>query len=242
MTREARERLLTGLSCVLPGRAALTLTPWRPDVRTHMSLAVWVIGVVVALVALIWLARKFADRLARPIAPSEASRRWADRLRRIVEVDPLACIRCGGTMRIVACITDRAVLDRILTQLQTRATLARTHGPCGPPERRASLQQRPLHAPATAAASSPVSAGFRPRRIHRGCVACPDVGAGAAQRRLKRVVPRNTVCDGSAWRTLAPLGTPSASPRRGALRAWPSCTRGGTVQFPIRSRRPTRPR
>jgi len=106
MTREARERLLTGLSCVLPGRAALTLTPSRPDVRTHMSLAVWVIGVVVALVALIWLARKFADRLARPIAPSEASRRWADRLRRIVEVDPLACIRCGGTMRIVACITD----------------------------------------------------------------------------------------------------------------------------------------
>jgi len=156
MTREARERLLTGLSCVLPGRAALTLTPWRPDVRTHMSLAVWVIGVVVALVALIWLARKFADRLARPIAPSEASRRWADRLRRIFEVDPLACIRCGGTMRIVACITDRAVLDRILTQLQTRATLARTPGPRGPPERRASLQQRPLHAPATAAASSPL--------------------------------------------------------------------------------------
>src|SRR5450830_587878 len=68
MTREARERLLTGLSCVLPGRAALTLTPSRPDVRTHMSLAVWVIGVVVALVALIWLARKFADRLARRAA------------------------------------------------------------------------------------------------------------------------------------------------------------------------------
>ena len=93
---------------------------------------------------------------ARPIAPSEASRRWADLLRRIFEVDPLACIRGGGTMRIVAFITDRAVLDRMLTHLQTRATLARTPGPRGPPARRASLQQRPLHSPATAAASSPV--------------------------------------------------------------------------------------
>ena len=73
---------------------------------------------------------------ARPIAPSEASRRWADRLRRIFEVDPLACIRCGGTMRIVACITDRAVIDRILTHLHTRATLARTPGPRGKPGRR----------------------------------------------------------------------------------------------------------
>jgi len=59
-------------------------------------------------------------------------------------------------MRIVACITDLAVLDRILTHLQTRATLARTHGPRRPPERRASLQQWPLHAPATTAASSPL--------------------------------------------------------------------------------------
>src|SRR5665647_1610664 len=35
-------------------------------------------------------------------------------------------------MRIVACITDRAVLDRILTHLHTRATLTSTPGPRGP--------------------------------------------------------------------------------------------------------------
>jgi hypothetical protein len=41
--------------------------------------------------------------------------RWAELLRRISEVDPLACSRCQGLMRIVAVITDPAVITRILT-------------------------------------------------------------------------------------------------------------------------------
>ena len=40
--------------------------------------------------------------------------RWAELLRRIFEVDPLACPRCRGLMRIVAVITDPAVITRIL--------------------------------------------------------------------------------------------------------------------------------
>ena len=35
-------------------------------------------------------------------------------LRRIYEVDPLACPRCAAPMRIVAVITDPAVIIRIL--------------------------------------------------------------------------------------------------------------------------------
>jgi hypothetical protein len=35
-------------------------------------------------------------------------------LRRIYEVDPLACPRCAAPMRIVAVITDPAVITRIL--------------------------------------------------------------------------------------------------------------------------------
>ena len=42
---------------------------------------------------------------AARLAPSEASRRWAALLQQSFEVDPLACPRCRGTMRIVACIT-----------------------------------------------------------------------------------------------------------------------------------------
>ena len=40
--------------------------------------------------------------------------RWAELLRRIFEVDPLACPRCRGLMRIVAVIIDPAVITRIL--------------------------------------------------------------------------------------------------------------------------------
>ena len=57
-------------------------------------------------------------RAAR-LAPTEASRRWAALLQQIFEVDPLACPACHGTMRIVACITQASVIDRILTHLRT---------------------------------------------------------------------------------------------------------------------------
>ena len=39
---------------------------------------------------------------------------WARLLRKILEVDPFACPRCGETMKIVAVITDPLVVDRIL--------------------------------------------------------------------------------------------------------------------------------
>ncbi len=52
-------------------------------------------------------------------------------MRHIYEVDPLACPACGGAMRILAIITEGAVIDRILAHLR-RATRGR--GP--PPERR----------------------------------------------------------------------------------------------------------
>jgi hypothetical protein len=42
---------------------------------------------------------------------------WARLLRKLLEVDPLLCARCGGRMRVVAFITDPAVVDRILRHL-----------------------------------------------------------------------------------------------------------------------------
>ncbi len=65
-----------------------------------------------------------------PDALREARRRWAELLRRIFEVDPLACPRCGQTMRIVAFITEPKVIDRILDHLRrTRATRRRPRAP-----------------------------------------------------------------------------------------------------------------
>ncbi|MHC4825350.1 MAG: hypothetical protein ACYTEY_02205 [Planctomycetota bacterium] len=46
-----------------------------------------------------------------------ARRRWAALIKRIWQVDPLQCPRCGGAMKIVSVINpgQRDVIDRILT-------------------------------------------------------------------------------------------------------------------------------
>jgi hypothetical protein len=56
-------------------------------------------------------------------------RRWAELLRRIDEVEPLLCPRCGETMRIVALITEPRVITRILRHLATKGA-----GPRSPPQ------------------------------------------------------------------------------------------------------------
>jgi MOSC domain-containing protein len=64
--------------------------------------------------------------------------RWAELLRRIFEVDPLTCPRCQGLMRIVAVITEPAVITRILAhRVRARDPTPRLRSP--PPRRRRSL-------------------------------------------------------------------------------------------------------
>ncbi len=48
----------------------------------------------------------------------ERRRSWARLLRKILEVDPLLCPKCGVEMKIVAVITDPEVVDRILAHLE----------------------------------------------------------------------------------------------------------------------------
>jgi hypothetical protein len=55
----------------------------------------------------------------------KAKRRWAELLRRILEVDPLACPRCGEEMRIVSFITEPKTIDRILERLRRRTETSR---------------------------------------------------------------------------------------------------------------------
>lgn len=67
----------------------------------------------------------------------DARRRWVELIRLIYEVDPLACPRCDGTMRVIALIQPPKVIDRILKHLRQRGRDARA-GPwaTGPPEDR----------------------------------------------------------------------------------------------------------
>jgi hypothetical protein len=46
-------------------------------------------------------------------------------IRRVYEVDPLVCSKCGGEMRVVAFATDPPVIQRILDHLARRAGGAR---------------------------------------------------------------------------------------------------------------------
>jgi hypothetical protein len=70
-------------------------------------------------------------------SPRAARYRWAELLRRLYEVDPLACPRSAAPMRIVAVITDPAVITRILVHRARSAERAqRSRSP--PPGRRRS--------------------------------------------------------------------------------------------------------
>jgi hypothetical protein len=44
---------------------------------------------------------------------------WAQRLKRIFNIDIEVC-RCGGSVRVIACIEEQAVIDRILAHLERK--------------------------------------------------------------------------------------------------------------------------
>jgi hypothetical protein len=67
---------------------------------------------------------------AQPASPSRAN--WARLLRRIFEVDPLLCPRCGASLAVVAVLTDPKVVDRILRHLTERGLATSVHAR-GPP-------------------------------------------------------------------------------------------------------------
>ena len=69
-----------------------------------------------------------ADRDHSPDARA-LRRSWAQLIKRVYEVDPLVCPKCGGEMRIIAFIIDHVVVDAILRHLaKTEA-----QSPRGPP-------------------------------------------------------------------------------------------------------------
>ncbi len=50
---------------------------------------------------------------------------WARLLRKVFEVDPLHCPRCGGELKVVSVITDPRVVGHILKHLASEACRAR---------------------------------------------------------------------------------------------------------------------
>jgi len=50
--------------------------------------------------------------------PRIPRRGWAEMIRKVFEVNPLLCPRCGGQMRIIAFLSDYTVVDRIINHLK----------------------------------------------------------------------------------------------------------------------------
>jgi ribosomal protein S27E len=50
--------------------------------------------------------------------PRVPSKGWAEMIRKVYEVDPLRCPRCGGRMKVIAFLTEYAVVDRIIRHLK----------------------------------------------------------------------------------------------------------------------------
>ena len=61
---------------------------------------------------------------------------WAQRLKRVFNIDVNTCIHCGGAVRIVACIEQPAAIRTILAHFAKLGALDDAHyrpGPRGPP-------------------------------------------------------------------------------------------------------------
>ncbi len=43
---------------------------------------------------------------------------WAEMIRKVYEVDPMVCPQCGGQTKVIAFLTDYAVVDRIINHLK----------------------------------------------------------------------------------------------------------------------------
>ena len=65
----------------------------------------------------------------RTPAERRASMSWAQRLKRVFGIDIEACSVCGGAMRIIACIEDPVVIEKILAHLDAKAAAARASRP-----------------------------------------------------------------------------------------------------------------
>ena len=49
---------------------------------------------------------------------------WARRLTRVFDVHVETCSKCGGAVKVIACVEDPVDIDKILTHLNEKATSA----------------------------------------------------------------------------------------------------------------------
>ena len=64
-----------------------------------------------------------------------AAMSWAQRLKRVFNIAVEACARCGGTVKVIACIEEPVIIDKILSYLRERDRKQLTSPTLVPPPR-----------------------------------------------------------------------------------------------------------
>jgi len=60
---------------------------------------------------------------------------WAQRLKQVFNIDIETCGRCGRSLKVIACIEDQDVIDRILAHLERKEHNTPTLPHLAPPTR-----------------------------------------------------------------------------------------------------------
>lgn len=60
---------------------------------------------------------------------------WAQRLKRVFNIDIEVCSRCGGSVKVIACIEEQDAIDRILAHLESKEQNTPTLPHLAPPTR-----------------------------------------------------------------------------------------------------------
>ncbi|MDG1215673.1 MAG: hypothetical protein P8N17_06655 [Luminiphilus sp.] len=64
--------------------------------------------------------KPIASTEVRSSAERHAAMTWAQRLKRVFNIDIEVCGRCGVSVKVIACIEDQNIIDRILAHLRER--------------------------------------------------------------------------------------------------------------------------
>ena len=64
--------------------------------------------------------RSPVERHAARACPALSGMTWAQRLKRVFSVDIEVCGSCGGSLKVIACIEDQDIIDRILAHLREK--------------------------------------------------------------------------------------------------------------------------
>ncbi len=89
--------------------------------------------------------KRIANTEVRSPAERHVAMSWAKRLKRVFNIDIAVCGRCGGSVRVIACIEDQDIIDRILAHLESKEQNTPALPHLAPPTR-ASPKSLPLFA------------------------------------------------------------------------------------------------